>query len=88
MDSVRDIALRAKAASAQMMTVSCEDRNKALFAMAAALRENVAAVLSANEQDMEAAKARNTSESLLDRLMLDDSIWPMHLRIWRSCPIR
>ena len=72
MDSVRDIASRAKAASAQMTTVSCEDRNKALLAMAAALRENAADVLAANAQDMEAAKARNTSESLLDRLMLDE----------------
>ena len=72
MDSVRDIALRAKAASAQMMTVSCEERNKALFAMAAALRDCVGAILAANEQDMQAAKERNTSESLLDRLMLDE----------------
>ncbi|MBE6464552.1 MAG: glutamate-5-semialdehyde dehydrogenase [Eggerthellaceae bacterium] len=72
MDSVRDIALRAKAASAQMMTISCEDRNKALFAMAAALRDNVDEVIAANVSDMEAAKARNTSDSLLDRLMLDE----------------
>lgn len=72
MDSVRDIALRAKAASAQMMTVGCEERNKALFAMAAALRDNVETILAANGEDMQAARERNTSESLLDRLMLDE----------------
>lgn len=68
---VRGIAKAAKAASTALAQTSSVERNDALRAMAAALRENAEAIVAANAQDMEAACAAGTKESLLDRLMLD-----------------
>lgn len=68
---VRTIAEAAKAAAAPLAQISADVRNNALAAMAAALRANRVDVLAANAQDMDAARAAGTQESLLDRLMLD-----------------
>lgn len=67
------IAEAAKAAAAPLAQTSTAVRNNALAAMAAALRENCAAVLAANAQDMDAARTVGTQDSLLDRLMLDET---------------
>ncbi|MBQ3300620.1 MAG: glutamate-5-semialdehyde dehydrogenase [Eggerthellaceae bacterium] len=72
-EEARACAQAAKDASVQMALASVETRNGALFAMAAALREKVNDVVAANAQDMDAAKAKGTSEALLDRLMLDEA---------------
>lgn len=66
------LARVAKKASAVLAQTSAEERNGALLAMAAALRQNMDAIVAANGQDMEAARGRGTSEALLDRLMLDE----------------
>lgn len=58
-------------ASVALSQASEAQRNEALFAMASALRERTQEVLCANVRDMEAARAKGTKESLLDRLMLD-----------------
>ncbi len=59
----------AKAAKAQVSRLTSDQKNAALNAMADALIENQAAILSANQTDMEAA--RNTiSTVMLDRLLL------------------
>ena len=47
-------------------------RNAALLAAAQAIRTNAAAILEANARDMEAARARNLSGAMLDRLQLND----------------
>ncbi|MGN0038530.1 MAG: glutamate-5-semialdehyde dehydrogenase [Coriobacteriales bacterium] len=60
----------AKAASTKLAAASGSARNAALLAMAAALREHSAAILAANGQDMEAARAAGTPAPLLDRLLL------------------
>ena len=70
---VRVIAEAAKAAAAPLAQISADVRNNALAAMAAALRVNRVDVLAANAQDMDAARAAGTQESLLDRLMLDEA---------------
>lgn len=70
---VRTIAEAAKVAAAPLAQISADVRNNALAAMAAALRANRVDVLAANAQDMDAARAAGTQESLLDRLMLDEA---------------
>ena len=66
-----DILKAAKQAAPALAAVDTELKNKALAAMADALEENCAAILSANETDMEAAKS-HLSESMLDRLALNE----------------
>lgn len=70
---VRDVALAAKRASAGIALASGEQRNRALSAMAAALRERCDDILAANEHDVRAASQAGTSESLIDRLALSPS---------------
>lgn len=67
------IAEAAKAAAAPLAQTSADARNNALAAMAAALRANRVDVLAANAQDMDAARAAGTQDSLLDRLMLNEA---------------
>lgn len=69
---VRDLANRARLASAGLSQTSTEERNTALAAMADALRDRSADIIAANEADMDAARQNGTKESLLDRLMLDE----------------
>ena len=71
-ESVRDIALRAQAASHAVGRASEKVRNQALFAMSASLRGNMADILAGNKVDMEAGKAVGMSSGLLDRLSLDE----------------
>ena len=60
----------AKKASELLAISSIDARNKAILCMAAALRDNEHEILSANKVDIEAARAQNTKESLIDRLAL------------------
>ena len=68
----RSAATAARRASAEMALLTNDQRNKALFAMAEALRDHMGEIIAANKVDMEAAAAKGTKESLLDRLMLDE----------------
>lgn len=70
---VRELAERARKASAVLGQTSADERNAALGAMAQALRDGASEIMAANAVDMEAARAAGTKESLLDRLMLDES---------------
>ncbi|TGY72249.1 glutamate-5-semialdehyde dehydrogenase [Enterorhabdus sp. NM05_H27] len=72
-DEVVLLAKRAKEASARLAVTTAEERNGALAAMAAALREHASEIVEANGGDMAAARAAGTSEALLDRLMLDEA---------------
>jgi len=51
---------------------SGETRNRALRAAAQAIRDQRAAILAANARDMDAARARNLSAAMLDRLQLNE----------------
>lgn len=69
-DLVRAKAEAAHRAAAQLAVTSTVIKNKALLAMAAALEGEVPAILAANALDMEAGRANNMKESMLDRLAL------------------
>ncbi len=70
--TTRDILLRAKAATAALSTLTTEQKNNALLAMADALIEDTSLILAANAEDMEAAKA-TISAVMLDRLALTEA---------------
>ena len=70
--TTREILLRAKAATATLSTLTTEQKNAALLAMAEALIADTAPILAANAQDMEAAKA-TISPVMLDRLALTEA---------------
>jgi glutamate-5-semialdehyde dehydrogenase len=70
--SVMEPLGRAAVASAvQLAQASTATKNRALQAMATALRANAVQILAANEIDMRAAKERGLSSAMLDRLFLD-----------------
>ena len=68
---IKEICLRAKAASVEMAKISMDTKNTALCRMANALETNTDKILAANRLDVEAAKAKGLKASLLDRLALD-----------------
>ena len=70
--TTREILLRAKAATATLSTLTTEQKNAALAAMAEALVADTAPILAANAEDMEAAKA-TISPVMLDRLALTEA---------------
>ncbi|HSQ53526.1 MAG TPA: glutamate-5-semialdehyde dehydrogenase [Acidobacteriota bacterium] len=68
---IEEICKKAKAASSQLAQTSTEQRNNALFKMADCLEKNCTKILEANQKDVEAARARNIKEALIDRLILN-----------------
>lgn len=66
-----DILKQAKAAKSELAKLGSEDKNNALLAMADALRENCAAILEENKNDVEAARGKIT-DVMIDRLSLDE----------------
>ena len=73
LDSLMQELGRAAAASRTALAQSSgETRNRALQAAARAVRERQAAILAANARDMDAARARNLSAAMLDRLQLNE----------------
>ncbi len=69
---IAEMGKMAKAASRRLVTTSAGLRNGALEAIADALIAKQDEIVEANAKDMEAARAKGTSESLLDRLMLNE----------------
>ena len=65
-EEVRELAKFAKAASAKLAQATTEERNGALYAMAAALRAQAPAIVEANGEDMEAARAAGKKAVRLD----------------------
>ncbi|MDO8879998.1 MAG: glutamate-5-semialdehyde dehydrogenase [Coriobacteriia bacterium] len=76
MSEVRELAGRAQKAAVALANTSTDQRNRALLAMAHALVSRQDEILEANARDMEAARAKNTGASLLDRLELN----PMRIK--------
>src|SRR5215813_10296948 len=69
---MREIGLRAHAASRVLALAPAEQKNRALAGMAAAVREQASAILSANAEDVAEAKAAGVvAGAFLDRLALD-----------------
>lgn len=60
----------AKAASRQVAGLATETKNRALHRMADALAEHESAILDANARDVKAAREKNLSAAMTDRLVL------------------
>ena len=69
-EMVRTKAEAAHRAAGELAVTSTVIKNKALLAMADALEAGAAKILAANAKDMEAGRANNMKESMLDRLAL------------------
>lgn len=72
MSEVKQKAALAKQAARTMNILQTEQKNEALQVMAAALVAETSSILSANELDIRNGRANDLSESLLDRLKLDE----------------
>jgi glutamate-5-semialdehyde dehydrogenase len=68
---MRDIGARARLAGRALALASGADKNRALAAMAAAVRDATAAILAANAEDIAEAKNGGATAAFVDRLMLD-----------------
>lgn len=69
---VHDMGCRARAAALALATLSTEDKNRVLVAMADGLLADADDILRANAKDIEAAVARGLSTAMTDRLRLDE----------------
>ena len=67
-----EICSSLKNGASQLALQNASTKNNALLAVAQALDSNRTAILSANKIDVDQARANGTSESLIDRLSLDD----------------
>ena len=65
-----ELLQKAKAAAPSLLVTDTQQKNRALLAMAEALEADTDAILQANAQDLEAARA-HISEVMLDRLALN-----------------
>jgi glutamate-5-semialdehyde dehydrogenase len=70
-DLMQDIGLRARKAARRLALAPAAQKDKALRAMAKAIRAATAEILTANEADVADAKAAGVTGSFLDRLTLD-----------------
>ena len=70
--TTRELLLAARASMGALALAGGEERRAALRAMAARLRSECAAILAANAEDLEAAKA-TVAPVMLDRLRLDEA---------------
>ena len=68
---ITDMGRKARAAFSQLTGVSDAQKSTALTAAARHLRASEQNILEANQRDMESARYRDLSDSMLDRLMID-----------------
>src|SRR5215213_2328567 len=70
--AMADIGRRAKAAARTLALSPAAQRDQALSAIGRAIRDNEAAILGANAEDVAEAKASGATSVFLDRLSLDE----------------
>jgi glutamate-5-semialdehyde dehydrogenase len=70
---MRGLGQAARAAARRVGTASAEQRNRALTAIAVALRERAPAILAANRLDLADARSSGLIASFIDRLTLDEA---------------
>ena len=73
MNYVDELGARSKKASVYLATASAAAKNKALSAIADALRNNSAKIIAENEKDMKNAVENGMTKSLQDRLRLNEA---------------
>lgn len=71
---ITEIARQARDASRLLAAVSSAQKDKALTAMAAMLRERRAALQAENEKDIASARSQGQTAAFLDRLTLSDKV--------------
>ncbi len=69
--TMRDLGRRAREAARVLARADASAKRRALAAMAESIADRQAEIRAANERDMEAARGRELSKALLDRLFLD-----------------
>ena len=67
---LQQLARACRTASREIAQLETQRKNDLLLAMAEALRDHQAAVLAANQQDVEGARSRAVADAMLDRLLL------------------
>jgi glutamate-5-semialdehyde dehydrogenase len=70
---MNDLASRARAAARVLSLAPTAQKDRALYAMARAIRGHAAAILAANAEDVADAKTAGTTSAFLDRLTLTPS---------------
>jgi glutamate-5-semialdehyde dehydrogenase len=68
-----DMGKLARAAARSLALAPSDKKNVALKAMAAHIRKDGAAIISANQKDLTTAKAKDLKSAFIDRLMLNDA---------------
>lgn len=71
--NIKNLASETKTASTQLEALSTQQKNSALSAVAAALRDNKQRIIEANKADMEKARRENLAKPLLKRLKFDEN---------------
>ncbi len=88
MNSLISMGQAARVAARQLALADSEQKNRALLAIARALRENFESIEQANKEDIENGKALNMSAALLDRLALGkDRIFAMAEGVEALCKL-
>ena len=72
-ERILEQARAAKSASRVLACATTDEKNRALMLIADALEKRSGEILAANALDVDAARAKGTSESLIDRLSLTES---------------
>ncbi|MGH7979438.1 MAG: glutamate-5-semialdehyde dehydrogenase, partial [Limisphaerales bacterium] len=72
-EHMTQLAKQAKAASRELASLSTDEKNKCLSAMATELENSAGAIKEANALDMETAAQAGLPAAMLDRLKLDDN---------------
>lgn len=70
---LNDIGMRAQNAERLLAAASSDAKNNALYKISEALRNNTEKIVNANNTDIENGKNAGLSDSMLDRLMLDEA---------------
>ena len=65
-----NIAIKAKAASRELALIGTKVKNRALIAMAEALKNNASYIIRGNEKDLRRARTKALSSAFIDRLSL------------------
>ena len=63
---------QAKEAALKLASIESETKNKALTYLVQSIKENKNKIMEENKKDIEKAKASNLSESLIQRLILNE----------------
>ncbi|MCR5207087.1 MAG: glutamate-5-semialdehyde dehydrogenase [Eubacterium sp.] len=70
--TVKELGKRAKGTQIFLSSVTSQDKNRALIAIADGLTENAGKIIEANKTDLENGKNAGLGDGLLDRLMLNE----------------